>query len=60
MNKKQILRQDAAQTYNAFKVFEGKKYTGMKVGGRHKWHYDKGEWKETREYLYDGSERTQV
>lgn len=42
MNKKQMLEEDAGKTYNAFKVFEGKKYTGMKVGGRHKWYYDKG------------------
>src|ERR1043165_1948499 len=48
MNKKQILEEDAAKTYNAFKVFEGKKYTGMKVGGRHKWYYDKGEWNEKK------------
>jgi hypothetical protein len=43
MNKKQMVEQDAAKTYNEFKVFEGKKYTGMKVGGRHKWYYDNGE-----------------
>ena len=48
MNKKQILEQDAAKTYNQFKFFEGKKYTGMSVGGRHKWYYEKGEWKETK------------
>lgn len=48
MNKKKILEEDAAKTYNQFKVFEGKKYTGMKVGGRHKWYYDKGEWKEQK------------
>ena len=48
MNKKQILEQDAAKTYNQFKFFEGKKYTGMRVGGRHKWYYEKGEWKETK------------
>lgn len=48
MNKKQILEQDSAKTYNQFKVFEGKKYTGMRVGGRHKWYYEKGEWKETK------------
>ena len=48
MNNKQILEQDAAKTYNQFKVFEGKKYTGMSVGGRHKWYYEKGEWKETK------------
>ena len=48
MNKKQILEQDAAKTYNQFKFFEGKKYTGMRVGGRHKWYYEKGEWKKTK------------
>jgi hypothetical protein len=47
-NKKQILEEDAAKTYNQFKVFEGRKYTGMKVGGRHKWHYEKGEWNEKK------------
>jgi hypothetical protein len=48
MNKKQILKEDAAKTYNEFKVFEGRKYTGMRVGGRHKWYYDKGEWNEKK------------
>jgi hypothetical protein len=46
--KKQILEEDAAKTYNEFKVFEGKKYTGMRVGGRHKWYYEKGEWNEKK------------
>jgi hypothetical protein len=45
---KHILEEDAAKTYNEFKVFEGKKYTGMRVGGRHKWHYEKGEWNEKK------------
>jgi hypothetical protein len=35
-------------TYNELKQFEGKKYMGMKVGGTHKWYYDKGEWKEKK------------
>jgi hypothetical protein len=49
MNKnKQILEEDAAKTYNEFKVFEGKKYTGMRIGGRHKWYYEKGEWNEKK------------
>jgi hypothetical protein len=47
-NKKQNLEQDVAKTYNEFKVFEGRKYTGMRVGGRHKWHYEKGEWNEKK------------
>jgi hypothetical protein len=47
-DKKKILEEDAAKTYNQFKVFEGRKYTGMKVGGRHKWYYEKGEWNEKK------------
>ena len=46
MNKKRAVEEDAAKTYNEFKVFEGRKYTGMRVGGRH--HYDKREWNEKR------------
>ena len=44
----QEVQQDLAQTYNQFKEFEGKKYTGMKVGRGHRWHYDTGFWKETK------------
>ncbi|HEV7620355.1 MAG TPA: hypothetical protein VGO09_01405, partial [Flavisolibacter sp.] len=39
---------DLSKSYNEFKDFEGKQYTGMKVGRSHKWYYDKGEWKETK------------
>src|SRR5688500_3012905 len=39
---------DLSKTYNEFKEFEGKQYTGMKIGRSHKWYYDKGEWKETK------------
>src|SRR6185436_14775878 len=34
--------------YDQFKEFQGKRYTGMKVGRRHKWRYDAGEWNETK------------
>ncbi|HEV8246888.1 MAG TPA: hypothetical protein VGP93_14015 [Polyangiaceae bacterium] len=34
--------------YNAFKEFEGKRYTGMKVGRGHKWIYEAGEWTERK------------
>jgi hypothetical protein len=37
-----------AKSYNEFKKFEGKQYTGMKVGRSHKWYYDRGEWKEKK------------
>lgn len=39
---------DLSESYNNFKEFEGKKYTGMKVGRSHKWYYDQGEWKEKK------------
>jgi len=39
---------DVAETYNEFKEFEGRRYTGMKIGRSHKWHYDRGDWKETK------------
>jgi hypothetical protein len=39
---------ELSQSYDSFKEFEGKKYTGMKVGRSHSWYYDKGEWKETK------------
>src|SRR4051794_30282094 len=39
---------DPAVSYDEFKEFEGHRYTGMKVGRSHKWHYDKGEWKEKK------------
>jgi hypothetical protein len=42
------IENDTAATYNEFKEFEGKRYTGMKVGRSHKWHYDPGDWKETK------------
>lgn len=34
--------------YDRFKEHAGKRYTGMKVGRSHRWHYDRGEWKETK------------
>lgn len=34
--------------YNKFKEYKGKRYTGMKIGGTHKWYYAKGEWKERK------------
>jgi hypothetical protein len=34
--------------YDQFKEFEGKRYTGMKVGRRHKWRYEAGEWHEKK------------
>jgi hypothetical protein len=42
------VRSDPAVSYDEFKEYEGRTYTGMKVGRSHKWYYDKGEWKETK------------
>jgi hypothetical protein len=39
---------DPAVSYDEFKEYEGRKYTGMKIGRSHKWYYDKGEWKEKK------------
>jgi hypothetical protein len=39
---------DPAVSYNEYKEYEGRRYTGMKVGRSHKWYYDQGEWKETK------------
>ena len=49
--------------YDAFKEFEGQRYTGMRIGRGHKWYYDKGEWKERKvtpdqwAFIYDVKKR---
>lgn len=47
-DKRNHIPKDISKSYNELKEFDGKKYTGMKVGGRHKWYYDKGEWEEKK------------
>jgi len=39
---------DTTAAYDAVKEFEGRKYTGMRVGGSHSWYYGEGEWEETK------------
>jgi hypothetical protein len=46
--KKADNKSDASVSYDEFKEYEGRKYTGMKVGRSHKWNYDPGEWKEKK------------
>src|SRR5919109_540377 len=46
--EKQSLGDDVAATYNAFKEFEGRRYTGMRIGRGHKWNYDRGVWTEKK------------
>lgn len=35
---------DPAASFNRFKIFQGKQYTGTTVGRAQKWHYDPGVW----------------
>lgn len=46
--KEKEAEKDLAATYNHWKTFEGKQYTGMKVGRSHKWYYDKGIWRDKK------------
>lgn len=46
--EKNGIKKDISKTYEEYKKFEGKQYTGMKVGRSHKWYYDKGKWKEKK------------
>ena len=46
--KNNEVRKGNSTSYDQFKEFQGKKYTGMRVGRTHKWYYDKGEWKEKK------------
>jgi hypothetical protein len=39
---------DEAVSYDEFKVYEGQRYTGMKIGRAHSWNYDAGRWKEKK------------
>jgi hypothetical protein len=61
--KKNGVKKDISKSYNQFKEFQGKNYTGMKVGRTHKWYYDKGEWKEKKvtpdkwQFSYDVTKR---
>jgi len=41
-------RTKAGQQYDRYKHHGGEQYTGMKVGGTHKWYYDQGEWRERK------------
>jgi hypothetical protein len=39
---------DALKGYDSFKTFDGRQYTGMKVGRTHNWEYDRARWKEKK------------
>ena len=61
--KQNGVKKNISKSYNQFKEFQGKNYTGMKVGRTHKWYYDKGEWKEKKvtpdkwQFSYDVTKR---
>jgi hypothetical protein len=38
----------SSASYDQLKEFQGKKYTGMKVGRKHHWKYDPGDWIEKK------------
>lgn len=46
--EKRPVHDDVTATYNEFKEFEGRRYTGMRVGRGHKWNYDPGVWTEKK------------
>jgi hypothetical protein len=39
---------DLSAGYDKFKNYNGKMYTGVQIGRGHHWHYDEGDWKETK------------
>jgi len=41
-------QKDLSASYNRYKKFGGQQYTGMQIGRGHHWHYDEGDWKETK------------
>src|SRR3954465_3998419 len=41
-------KKDLSASFNKFKNFNGKLYTGVQIGRGHHWNYDKGDWKETK------------
>ena len=48
IQRKEKLRKGISNGYNQYKQFEGRKYTGMRVGWGHKWYYNRGEWREKK------------
>jgi hypothetical protein len=47
MNREVVAKVETG-AYEEYKEFNGRKYTGMRVGGSHKWYYDKGIWSEKK------------
>jgi len=47
-SKKKAIQKSLSNSYNEFKEFEGRQYSGMQIGRSHHWNYDQGDWKETK------------
>ena len=48
VKKRSAQKKDIADSYDRYKIYGGKQYTGVQVGRGHKWYYDKGEWKDSK------------
>ncbi|HEV2355080.1 MAG TPA: hypothetical protein VGR89_12610 [Puia sp.] len=46
--KKKAAKKAIATSFDKFKTFHGAFYTGVQIGHGHHWHYDEGDWKETK------------
>ena len=46
--KRKARTKDISSSFNKFKSFNGQLYTGVRIGRGHHWHYDEGDWKETK------------
>jgi hypothetical protein len=47
-NSPPLNKPDVSYSYNKYKEYEGKQYTGMQIGRSLKWYYDKGEWRDRK------------
>lgn len=48
IDKQRLASNHGSGSYNALKSFNGQVYSGMTIGGSHKWNYDPGVWIETK------------
>lgn len=46
--KKTAVKKNIAASYNRYKFYDGRQYTGMAIGRRHNWNYDPGVWTEQK------------
>ena len=48
LKRKTAKKKPISESFDRYKFSGSKQYTGMKVGGSHKWYYDKGVWKDKK------------